>query len=242
MDSTTRRRRRQSHAALVLSYLLRTDTRGRYACAFAPMRPTPISHVSWSGAISHASFVRDSRPLQWSQRSHRSITHLNLSSSSTKSNKKVNKISSKKRPSSHHDESLPSKRKMEFSLLPDFMQKDPTLLTDKRILQQKLDAMKEAEFSSTSSASNMEMMAMSAVSVALAVSVVYSLASSTPDVAFDVMSSDLGLDGGESEIKELLLDGSEKGLQVNRLGLATRTVVQQVLPQNADDVIAVSSE
>eukprot|EP00956_Cyclotella_meneghiniana_P036025 scaffold120385_cov101-Cyclotella_meneghiniana.AAC.1 len=148
---------------------------------------------------------------------------MHLSSSSTKRDNTVSNASSNRRSSSHHDESLPSKKKMEFSLLPDFMQKDPTLLTDKRILQQKLDAMKEAEFSSTSNTSNMEMMAMSAVSVALAVSVVYSLASSTPDMAFDALSTDLGLDGSESEIKELILDRSEKGLEINRLGLATRT-------------------
>ncbi|KAL3790200.1 hypothetical protein HJC23_005572 [Cyclotella cryptica] len=126
--------------------------------------------------------------------------------------------------------------------LPDFMQKDPMLLTDKRIIERKLSALDEEEFlSSSSNQNNMEMMAMSAVSLALAFSVVYSLASSTPDVTtftdsslFDVAN----FEGPESEsaIKELLIDRSE----VSRFSIATRNVAMTVLPQSADDVIAVS--
>ena len=222
MKST--RRRRQPHIVLLLSCLSFRDNHDVHAWAFAP-------------TISHSSKIGDSSLQQKRQRcSTRLFSTITTQNGSHTKIKRKNDVDLEEA----NDELSNSRpKKPNFSLLPDFMQKDPTLLTDKRILQQKLDAMKEAEFSSQSNSNSMEMMAMSVVSVALAVGVVYSLASSTPDVVFpDAMPSDFI--EGKDEIKELLIDGSERGIEVSRLGIATRNVAMTVLPQSADDVIAVS--
>lgn len=227
---TRRRHRTASHAALLLSsIMLCRDHHGRIAYAFAPTSSSIREHIS-AEPILRSNVGRSIR-----QRPQGSSAR--LLSTTAKQNSNNVKISSKTQ-ASHKEarEDTLNKPKPNFSLLPDFMQKDPTLLTDKRILQQRLDKMKEAEFSSQSNMSNMEMMTMSAVSVALAVSVVYSLASSAPDVSTltDAIS------GSE---KELLLDRSEIGLD-SRLGIAAAkplsVIVGTVLPQSADDVIAVS--
>ncbi|KAL7509334.1 hypothetical protein ACHAXN_006532 [Cyclotella atomus] len=214
MKAADRRRGRTTptHPALLLSCLIiYRDGHGRFASAFP-------STFNSRGA---------SRLFSTSTKQIRNNGKI-ISSATDASHQKANGLlgdSARKKPN--------------FSILPDFMSKDPTLLTDKRILQQKLDAMKEAEFSTQSNQSSMEMMAMSAVSIALAVSVVYSLASSTPDVS-TFTDGLTGISEGESEIKGLLLDGSERGMGVSRLGIATRNVAMTVLPQSADDVIAVS--
>lgn len=203
---------RPTHAALLLSCMIYRDSHGRFACAFP-------STFNSRGA---------SRLFSTSTKQNRNNGKI-VSSSATEvvSHQETNGLLSNRTP-----------KKPNFSILPDFMQKDPTLLTDKRILQQKLDALKEAEFSTQSNQNSMEMMVMSAVSIALAVSVVYSLASSTPDVS--TFTDGMSITEGESEIKGLLLDRSERGMEVSRIGIATRNVAMTVLPQSADDVIAVS--
>ena len=223
------------HSALLLLPLLYRDSHGKFSYAFAPTSRT-------------ASFLGHRHSSLWQYRDQHT-THLHsvfITKRSKSSGVKSSSINQVTHQEASEDLLNNKSKKSNFSVLPDFMQKDPTLLTDKRILQQKLDAIKEQEFLSPSNnQNNVEMMAMSAVSFALAVSVVYALASSAPDVSTltDAMSSSdiANFEGnGESEIKELLIDRSEVGMEISRLELATRNVAMTVLPQSADEVIAVS--
>ena len=119
-----------------------------------------------------------------------------------------------------------------YSPLPDFMQKDPTLITNK-ILQQRLleqSASIQIIEEEAQRRENIEMTTMSIISLTLAVSVIYALASSTPMEVPEGASEQ-----SENVIRELLKEGN-----VERLEMATRNVAMTVLPQSADDVIAVS--
>lgn len=228
-----RMRHSAKHTALLLSSLICRDYTRNSACAFAPASCSAREH-NWSSVEPNlCSYVG-----QLIRQSSRDSTTYLLSTSTNRTRKNMNMSSRSQVLQQEGCEEVPNTTKTRFSVLPDFMQKDPTLLTDKRILQQKLDAMKEAEFSTQYSSSSMEMMAMSAVSIALAVSVVYSLASSAPDVS--TVTDSISFSEGKSEIKELLMDRSEVGMEVSRLSIATRNVMGTVLPQSADDVIAVS--
>ena len=145
-----------------------------------------------------------------------------------------------------HHQPEKTKTKIKFDLLPDFMQKDPLLVTKQKWMEKSSITIgnsdsNENEFSSSSSIpkrQKSEMMLMSAVSVALAVGVVYALASSGPGpdaILIDATTSTTELNGSENVVREFLQEGNAE-----RLEIATRNIVKTVLPQSAEDVIAVS--
>eukprot|EP00578_Thalassiosira_sp_NH16_P022809 CAMPEP_0181104362 /NCGR_PEP_ID=MMETSP1071-20121207/15383_1 /TAXON_ID=35127 /ORGANISM="Thalassiosira sp., Strain NH16" /LENGTH=543 /DNA_ID=CAMNT_0023187547 /DNA_START=208 /DNA_END=1835 /DNA_ORIENTATION=- len=128
-----------------------------------------------------------------------------------------------------HADNRPAKTKIKFDVLPDFMQKDPLAVTKEKWMTQStasIDA-EEDESSPSSERRKNEMMAMSAISIVLAVGVVYALASSAPEMVQPNES--------ESAVRDLLREGNAE-----RLEFATRNIVDTVLPQNAEEVIAVS--
>ena len=146
----------------------------------------------------------------------------------------------------HHHQPEKPKTKIKFDLLPDFMQKDPLLVTKQKWMEKSSITIgnsdsNENEFSSSSSIpkrQKSEMMLMSAVSVALAVGVVYALASSGPGpdaILIDATTSTTELNESENVVREFLQEGNAE-----RLEIATRNIVKTVLPQSAEDVIAVS--
>jgi len=128
----------------------------------------------------------------------------------------------------HTDQEPASKPKISFGLLPDFMQKDPLLVTKQRWLEKSNDLIPEEEEDLSERQKN-EMMVMSVASLALAVGVVYALASSTPEMV------EMDMEESKNVARDLLREGN-----VERLEIATRNIVGTVLPQSAEDVIAVS--
>lgn len=125
-----------------------------------------------------------------------------------------------------------AKPRVKFDLLPDFMQKDPLLVTKQKWMEKSTIAVSDEDESPSSERRKGEMMAMSAVSLVLAVGVVYALASSTPEM---IESSKGALNEPEGVVRDLLREGN-----VERMEIATRNIVGTVLPQSAEDVIAVS--
>jgi len=132
--------------------------------------------------------------------------------------------------SERHRSDQAAKPKVTFDLLPDFMQKDPLAVTKQKWTEQTVGSDDVEEKPPLTENQKNEMMVMSAVSFALAVGVVYALASSTPDM---IEPSDLK--ESESVVRDLMREGN-----VERLEIATRNIVGTVLPQSAEDVIAVS--
>ncbi|KAL3756722.1 hypothetical protein ACHAWU_005414 [Discostella pseudostelligera] len=126
------------------------------------------------------------------------------------------------------------KPKIKFDLLPDFLQKDPLMVTKQKWREKSMysDIYEDAFSSSVPKRQKSEMMIMSAVSVALAISVVYALASSGP--APDMIDTTEFNESG-NVVREFLQEGNAE-----RLEIATRNIVKTVLPQSAEDVIAVS--
>ena len=139
----------------------------------------------------------------------------------------------------HRDAS--SKPRIKFDLLPDFMQKDPLLVTKQKWAEKtrSTEIISEGGASSASKRQKSEMMAMSAASIVFAIGVVYALASSTPEMIISVDPSDfsngVGLESSESAVRDLFREGNAE-----RLEIATRNIVGTVLPQSAEDVISVS--
>ncbi len=124
------------------------------------------------------------------------------------------------------------KPKITFDLLPDFMQKDPLLVTKQRWRETSSNSGgSEEEFSSGPKRQKSEMMVMSAITVALAVGVVFALASSGPDM----IDTTTEFNESGNVVREILQEGNTERLEV-----ATRNIVKTVLPQSAEDVIAVS--
>ncbi len=123
----------------------------------------------------------------------------------------------------------PTKPRIKFGLLPDFMQKDPLLVTKQKWEESKnkgSESIDEKEIEEE----DMRMMTMSVFSLVLAIGVVYALASSTPEmVASDEFEESTNV------VKDLWREGN-----VERLEIATRNIATTVLPQSAEDVIAVS--
>ena len=116
--------------------------------------------------------------------------------------------------------------KISFGMLPDFLQKDPLLVTQKTP-KEDLTLTQSAKKEPRRDA---EMMVMSVASLALAVGVVYALASNTPD-----MFQPNDIEDSKNAAKNLMREGD-----VERLGSATRNIIGQVLPESAEEVIAVS--
>ena len=102
-----------------------------------------------------------------------------------------------------------------------FMQKDQLFEKEDDSLVQ--NAVNSIDDEASKKRRSVEMATMSAISITLAIGVVYALASST-DVEPNEMKNALGREGGN----------------VERLTIATRNIVGVALPQSADDVIAVS--
>ncbi|KAL7430112.1 hypothetical protein ACHAXH_006221 [Discostella pseudostelligera] len=148
--------------------------------------------------------------------------------------KKQPNLSVKDRVKEQHPHQ-PDKPKIKFDLLPDFLQKDPLMVTKQKWREKSIysDIYEDAFSSSVApKRQKSEMMAMSAVSVALAISVVYALASSGP--APDMIDTTEFNESG-NVVRAFLQDGNAE-----RLEIATRNIVKTVLPQSAEDVIAVS--
>lgn len=154
---------------------------------------------------------------------------LEMSSISTRPNGKVDMNIESNSSDTLENDTATTKPRIKFGLLPDFMQKDPLLVTKQRWEASKIkadDLIDEKEIKEE----DMRMMTMSLFSFALAISVVYALASSTPEmVASDEFEESTNV------IKDLLREGN-----VERLEIATRNIASTVLPQSAEDVIAVS--
>ena len=132
------------------------------------------------------------------------------------------------------DESPSTKPKIKFSALPDFMQKDPLAMTKQRWIEETTIPVDiEAENALTKRKKN-EMMVMSAASFTLAVGVIYALASSAPDMVTPQEINESINESG-NVVKDLLKEGGTEKLE-----FATRNIVGQVLPNSAEDIIAIS--
>jgi len=179
--------------------------------AFLPQRRTP--HMS-------------------KERSRRPIISLEMSSISTRPKRKgdMNIESSSDSSTDEDHAAKPKKPRIEFGLLPDFMTKDPLMVTKQKWEQSKItadDSIDQKEIKEE----DMRMMTMSVFSIALAIGVVYALASSAPEM----VASDKFEEESTNVMRDLLRDGN-----VERLEIATRNIASTVLPQSAEDVIAVS--
>jgi hypothetical protein len=133
----------------------------------------------------------------------------------------------------HNVSSSVAKPKITFSYLPDFMQKDPLLVTKEKWKEKTMLSEIIEENTSETKRQKSEMMAMTAVSAVFAIGVIYALASNTPNM----ITVDPKEFNSESEnvVRGLFREGNAERLEV-----ATRNIVGTVLPQNAEDVIAVS--
>ncbi|KAL7499247.1 hypothetical protein ACHAWT_010167, partial [Skeletonema menzelii] len=162
------------------------------------------------------------------KRDRRPAIALEMSSISTRPNIKANMILESNSDSTD-SATAATKPRIKFGLLPDFMQKDPLLVTKQKWEESKIKAdnlIDEKEIKEE----DMRMMTMSVFSLALAISVVYALASTAPEmVASDQFEESTNV------MKDLLREGN-----VERLEIATRNIASTVLPQSAEDVIAVS--
>eukprot|EP00984_Skeletonema_dohrnii_P024450 scaffold13562_cov94-Skeletonema_dohrnii-CCMP3373.AAC.1 len=170
-------------------------------------------------------------PHNMKERSRRPIISLEMSSISTRPKRKGDmNIESSSDTSTDEDHAAKTKKpRIEFGLLPDFMTKDPLMVTKQKWEQSKItadDSIDEKEIKEE----DMRMMTMSVFSLALAIGVVYALASSAPEmVASDEFEESTNV------MRDLLRDGN-----IERLEIATRNIASTVLPQSAEDVIAVS--
>lgn len=132
------------------------------------------------------------------------------------------------------DEQPLTKPKIKFSALPDFMQKDPLAMTKQRWIEETTIPVDiEAENLLTIRKKN-EMMVMSAASFTLAVGVIYALASSSPEMVTPQEINE-SINESENVVKDLLKEGGAEKLE-----FATRNIVGQVLPNSAEDIIAIS--
>ena len=132
------------------------------------------------------------------------------------------------------DEQPLTKPKIKFSALPDFMQKDPLAMTKQRWIEETTIPVDiEAENLLTKRKKN-EMMIMSAASFTLAVGVIYALASSSPEMVTPQEINE-SINESENVVKDLLKEGGAEKLE-----FATRNIVGQVLPNSAEDIIAIS--
>lgn len=127
----------------------------------------------------------------------------------------------------------PSKPKIKLDILPDFMQKDPLLVTKQKWLEKTMLSEIRQEDTSATKRQKSEMMAMSAASIVFAIGVVYALASNAPDMII-VDPREFNPES-ENVVRDLFREGNAE-----RLEIATRNIVGTVLPQSAEDVIAVS--
>lgn len=153
---------------------------------------------------------------------------MTLSVAGTKRPRTVDLVASDSTDTLHTDK--PAKPKVTFGLLPDFMQKDPLAVTKQKWLEKTMTPENIEEKTASDKRRDTEMMAMSAFSVALAIGVVYALASAAPD-----MMEPKEINQSENVVRDLMRGGN-----VERLEFATRNIVDTVLPQSAEDVIAVS--
>jgi hypothetical protein len=139
-----------------------------------------------------------------------------------------------KRARPQDDSSSASKPKIKFDLLPDFMQKDPLLITKQKWMERTLlTEIVEGNNSSSSNRNESEMMAMSALSVVFAIGIVYALASNTPEMVISVDPNDF------EESKNIIKDVFRE-VNPEKIEIATRNIFGTVLPQSAEDVISVS--
>ena len=124
------------------------------------------------------------------------------------------------------------KPKIKFDLLPDFMQKDPLMITKQRWIDETTIPIDIDEENARSKREKNEMMIMSVASLVLAVGVIYALASSAPEI---VLPSNEEVKEIENAGRDLIRTDTSAQLE-----LATRNIVGQVLPNSAEDAIAVT--
>ncbi|KAL7442323.1 hypothetical protein ACHAXM_008324 [Skeletonema potamos] len=144
--------------------------------------------------------------------------------------KRESNVKIEKNSKSSNRAAATTKPKIKFGLLPDFMQKDPLLVTKQKWEESKDKSNSIEQSKKEIREEDMRMMTMSVFSLALAIGVVYALASSSPEM----VASD-EFEESSNVIRDLLREGN-----VERLEIATRNIASTVLPQSAEDVIAVS--
>ena len=159
-------------------------------------------------------------------RVHRPTILIEMSAISTRRPKRENNLNVE----SNSDTSNPTKSRIEYGLLPDFMQKDPLLVTKQKWEEAKNNSNSIEESQKEIEEEDMRMMTMSVFSLALAIGVVYALASSAPEI---VASDEFGQ--STNVMKDLMREGN-----FERLELATRNIADIVLPGSAEEVISIS--
>ena len=132
------------------------------------------------------------------------------------------------------DEQPSTKPKIKFSALPDFMQKDPLAMTKQRWIEETTIPVDIESDGVLTKRKKNEMMIMSAASFTLAVGVIYALASSSPEMVTPQEINE-SINESENVVKDLLKEGGAEKLE-----FATRNIVGQVLPNSAEDIIAIS--
>ena len=189
-------------------------------------------------------------PLQYqkvisSSRTHDENKHLSRYRKYNR-NEALHMVAGTKRPRSTVDDILdednneldelqpPTKPKIKFSALPDFMQKDPLAMTKQRWIEETTIPVDIEAEDALSKRKKNEMMVMSAASFTLAVGVIYALASSSPELVTPQEINE-SINESENVVKDLLKEGGAEKLE-----FATRNIVGQVLPNSAEDIIAIS--
>ncbi|KAL7534074.1 hypothetical protein ACHAXR_006365 [Thalassiosira sp. AJA248-18] len=194
----------------------------RHVAAFSPSPPSSCrDHSCFNAAVSTRSKTGYPRHCR---RRH----SMALGAVGTKRPRPVDIVASQTGGELHVADQATTKPKITFGLLPDFMQKDPLLVTKQKWMEKSSDTDNIEEESAASKRRDNEMMAMSVFSIALAIGVVYALASSSPEMVEQTKES-------ENVVRDMMREGN-----VERLELATRNIVGTVLPNSAEDVIAVS--
>ncbi|KAL3827008.1 hypothetical protein ACHAXA_000072 [Cyclostephanos tholiformis] len=157
-----------------------------------------------------------------------------LSTVGTKRARPAGMIAATKTDGPKHTDDMSSagKPKIKFDLLPDFMQKDPLLVTKQKWMERTMLTEIINDNSSSSNRKESEMMAMSALSVVFAVGIVYALASSTPEM--------ITVDPNNLEESKNVARDVFREVNAEKLEIATRNIFGTVVPQSAEDVISVS--
>jgi hypothetical protein len=174
-------------------------------------------------------FVPSSSRSKWTTNiDNRRDRGVSLSMVGTKRARPTGLTAAQKDDEPQHQSLSSSKPKIKFDLLPDFMQKDPLLVTKQKWMKKTMLSEIMENNSSSSKQQKSEMMAMSAVSIVFAIGVIYALASNTPEMIIDPKES-------ENVVRDLFREGNAEKLEI-----ATRNIVGTVIPQSAEDVISVS--
>lgn len=218
--------RKRTLSVIVVVFGLCSSMGGENAVAFVPS----AQHMNCPRTATHGYYYQSTRTTSVATGHDRMII---LSMVGTKRPRLTEEITLKAATTEDHNVSSVAKPKITFGYLPDFMQKDPLLVTKEKWKEKTMLSEIIEENTSETKRQKSEMMAMTAVSAVFAIGVIYALASNTPNM----ITVDPKEFNSESEnvVRGLFREGNAERLEV-----ATRNIVGTVLPQNAEDVIAVS--